>query len=105
MKANVWGRVEDARKLGSFALACLAIVIWVGARACYAFFQDAIWRSFQEWLQSRNLRHQPREATFNYGAPAKQDGITTSRVERVTLLAESLKGIKSKLAELRGRRA
>jgi hypothetical protein len=105
MKEIFWGRVEDARKLGSFAFVCLAIVIWVGARACYAFFQDAILHSLQEWLLSRNLRHQPRESTFNYRVLAKRDGIATSRLEKVTLLTDSLKSIKSKLAELRSRGA
>jgi hypothetical protein len=39
MKQIFWDRAEDARKLGSVAIACFAIVIWIGAKACFAFFE------------------------------------------------------------------
>lgn len=50
MKEIFWGSVNEVRKLGSFAFVCLAIVIWVGVKACFAFFQDAILHSLQECL-------------------------------------------------------
>jgi hypothetical protein len=59
MKKVFFHRVEDAWKLGGFAFACLAIVIWVGARACFALFQEAIFSSLQEWLLLRNQRREP----------------------------------------------
>jgi hypothetical protein len=59
MKEIFWDRAKDARKLGSVAVVCLAIVIWIGARACFAFFQEAIFRSLQEWLLSQNQGRQP----------------------------------------------
>jgi hypothetical protein len=62
MKESFWDRVEDARNLGSAAFVCLAIVIWIGARACYAFFQEAIFYSLRDcllwWIQQRQLRIQ-----------------------------------------------
>jgi hypothetical protein len=66
-------RVEDARKLGSFAFACLAIVICVGARACFAFFQEAIFSSLQEWLLLGNQRREPQQAGFIYRVAAKRE--------------------------------
>jgi hypothetical protein len=44
MKDIILGGIEDTRELGSFVFVCLALVIWVGARACLAIFQDAILR-------------------------------------------------------------
>jgi hypothetical protein len=82
MKDIFSGSVKEARKLGSFAFVCLAIVIWVGVKALLAFFQDAILHSLQEWLLSRNLGHRPPEATSNYRAVTKQAEITTSRPEK-----------------------
>jgi len=73
MKKIFSHRVEDARKLGSFAFACLAIVIWVGARACFAFFQEAIFSAFPEWLLLRNQRREPQQAGFIYRVAAKRE--------------------------------
>jgi hypothetical protein len=39
MNESFWDRVEGAWNLGSAAFVCLAIVVWIGARACYAFFK------------------------------------------------------------------
>jgi hypothetical protein len=75
MKEIFSDRVEDARKLGSFVFACLAIVIWIGARASFAFFQEAIFYSLQEWLLSRNQCRQPRQARFNNRVAAKREDI------------------------------
>jgi hypothetical protein len=77
MKDILWGSVKEARKLGSFTFVCLAIVIWVGVKSCFAFFQDAILHSLQEWLLSRNLGHQPPEATSDYRVVTKAYGRTT----------------------------
>ena len=71
MKEIFWDRAEDARKLGSFAFVCLAIVIWVGARACFSFCEDAIFHSLREWLLSRSHSH-PRQIKFNYQVFAQQ---------------------------------
>jgi hypothetical protein len=76
MKEIFCDRVEDARKLGSFAFASLAIVICVGVRACFALFQEAIFSSLQEWLLSRNQRREPQKARFNYRVAAKREGAT-----------------------------
>jgi hypothetical protein len=73
MKKIFFHRVKDAWKLGSFAFACLAIVIWVGARACFAFFQEAIFSSLQEWLLLRNQRREPQQAGFIYRVAAEGD--------------------------------
>jgi len=73
MKNIFFHRVDDARKLGSFAFACLAIVIWVGARACFAFFQEVIFSSLQEWLLLRNQRREPQQAGFIYRIAAKSE--------------------------------
>jgi hypothetical protein len=73
MKKIFFHRFEDARKLGGFAFACLAIVIWVGTRACFAFFQEAIFSSLQEWLLSRNQRPEPQHAGFIYRVAAKRE--------------------------------
>jgi hypothetical protein len=54
MKKSFWERAEDARKLGSFVFVCLAIVTWICTRACFAFFQEAIFYSLKEWLLSPN---------------------------------------------------
>ena len=59
---SLWERVEDARKLGSFVFVCLALIIWIGARACFAFFQEAILHSLQDCLVSPNQRRRPRQA-------------------------------------------
>ena len=85
MKEISWGRFEDARKLGSFVFVCLAIVIWVGARVCFAFFQDAILHSLQEWLLSRKLRNQPGKAMFNYRVLAKREDIAAGASEKPDL--------------------
>jgi hypothetical protein len=77
MKDILWGGVKEARKLGSFAFVCLAIVIWVGVKSCFAFFQDAILHSLQEWLLLRNLGHQPPKATSDYRVVTKAHGRTT----------------------------
>ena len=74
MKEIFWGSVKEARKLGSFAFVCLAIVIWVGVKAFFAFFQDAILHSLQERLLSRNLGHHPTEAASNYRVVTKARG-------------------------------
>jgi hypothetical protein len=66
---------EDARKLRDFAFVCLAIV---SARACFAFFQEAILHSLQERLLSRNERRQPRHARFNHRVVAKRGDIATA---------------------------
>jgi hypothetical protein len=62
MNESFWDKVADARNLGSAAFVCLAIVVWIGARACYAFFQEAIFYSLREsllwWIQQRQLRIQ-----------------------------------------------
>jgi hypothetical protein len=62
MKEIFWERAEHARNFGSFAFVCLAIVIWIGARACFAFFEEAIFCSVRECLlwgiQHRPLRWQ-----------------------------------------------
>jgi hypothetical protein len=79
MKQIFWDRVEDARKLGSVAIACFAIVIWIGAKASFAFFEEAIFYSLQEWLLSRNQRGQPRRARFKYRAVARPDDVATTR--------------------------
>jgi hypothetical protein len=78
MKEIFFHRVEDARKLAGFASACLAIVIWVGSRACFAFFQEAILSSLQEWLLSRNQRRERQQARFNYRAATKREGSATA---------------------------
>jgi len=74
--------LKKLRKLGSFAFVRFAIVIWVGVKACFAFFQDAILHSLQEWLLSRNLRYQSLEATSNYRVVTKREEITASRPEK-----------------------
>jgi hypothetical protein len=77
MKDIFWGSVKEARKLGSFAFVCLAIVIWVGVKSCFAFFQDAILHSLKEWLLSRNLGRQPPKATSDDRVVTKAHGRTT----------------------------
>jgi hypothetical protein len=72
MKKIFFHRVEDAQKLGSFAFACLAIVIWVGGRACFAFFQEAIFSPLQQWLLLRNQRREAQQAGFIYRVSAKR---------------------------------
>jgi hypothetical protein len=86
MKQIFWNRAEDARNLGSVAVVCLAVVIWIGARACFAIFEEAIFYSLQEWFLSRNQRRQPRQAKFNRRVLAKQEDIATT-----PLFAEFLK--------------
>jgi hypothetical protein len=78
MKEILSATVEDARKLGSFIFVCLAIVIWIGARACFAFFQEAIFHSLQEWLLSRDRLLQTRPVRFKYRVVAKREDITTA---------------------------
>ncbi|HEX3445787.1 MAG TPA: hypothetical protein VHS80_13810 [Chthoniobacterales bacterium] len=78
MKPIFWGRVEGARKLGSFALVCFVLVTWVVGRACLAIFQDAIFHSLQDWLLSRNFRRQPREARSNYQVVVGREDVATS---------------------------
>src|SRR5262249_3674910 len=73
MKKIFFLRREDAQKLGSFAFACLVIVIWVGARACFAFFQEAIFSSLQKWLLLWNQRREPQQAGFIYRVAAKRE--------------------------------
>jgi hypothetical protein len=77
MKEIFSDRVEDARKLGSFVFVCLAVVIWVGTRACFAFFQEAIFHSLREWLLPRNQRLQSRQPGFNYRVVGKREDIAT----------------------------
>jgi hypothetical protein len=86
MKEIFWDRAEDARNLGSFVFVRFAILIWIGARACFAFFEEAIFYSLQEWFLSRNQRPQPRQARFNCRVVAKQEDIATT-----PLFAEFLK--------------
>jgi hypothetical protein len=76
MKDILWGSVKEARKLGSFAFVCLAIVIWVGVKSCLAFFQDAILHSLQEWLLSQNLGDELPKATSNYRVVTRTHGRT-----------------------------
>src|SRR5215472_3022983 len=71
MKKIFFHRVEDAQKLGSFAFARLVIVIWVGEKPAFAFFQEAIFSSLQEWLLLRNQRREPQQAGFIYRVAAK----------------------------------
>jgi hypothetical protein len=78
MKEIFSDRVKDARKLGSFIFVCLAIVIWIGARACFAFFEEAIFHSLQEWLLSRDRLLQPRPVRFKYRVVAKQEDVATA---------------------------
>jgi len=77
MKEIFSDRVKDARNLGSCAFVCFAIVIWIGARACLAFFQEAIFYSLQEWLLSRSKHRQSRQPGFNYRVVAKREDIAT----------------------------
>jgi hypothetical protein len=77
MKEILSNTVEDARKLGSFIFVCLAIVVWI-ARACFAFFEEAIFHSLQEWLLSRDRLLQPRPVRFKYRVVAKQEDIATA---------------------------
>ncbi len=86
MKEIFWSSVKETRKLGSFAFVCLAIVIWVGVKACFAFFQDAILHSLQEWLLSRNAAPHPPEATSNYRVVTKREEIRTSSPEKAAML-------------------
>jgi hypothetical protein len=86
MKEIFWSSVKETRKLGSFAFVCLAIVIWVGVKALFAFFQDAILHSLQEWLLSWNLGHHPPEAAPNYRVVTKREEIRTSSPEKAAML-------------------
>jgi hypothetical protein len=42
MKNIFWSKIGYGRELGSFIFVCVALVIWVGVRACVSIFQDAI---------------------------------------------------------------
>jgi hypothetical protein len=85
VKEIFWAALKKLRKLGSFAFVCFAIVIWLGVKACFAFFQDAIRHSLQEWLLSRNLGYQSLEATSNYRVVTKREEITASRPKKAAM--------------------
>jgi hypothetical protein len=42
MKEIFWSSIENARELGSFIFVCLALIIWVGVKACFSICHDAI---------------------------------------------------------------
>jgi hypothetical protein len=81
MKETFLNKVEVVRQLGIFAIVCFAIVTWVGARACLAFFQEAIYHSLREWLL---LGNRPARARLMMAKPM-----------RVNLAKEALAGVES----------
>jgi hypothetical protein len=49
----IFSRVaKDVRELGGFVFVCLAIIIWIGTKACFEFFKEAILYTLQEWSLS-----------------------------------------------------
>ena len=42
MKEIFWSSIENARELGSFIFVCLALIVWVGVKACFSICHDAI---------------------------------------------------------------
>jgi hypothetical protein len=81
MKETFFNKVEVVRQLGIFAIVCFAIVSWVGARACVAFLQEAIYHSLREWLLLGNR-------------PARTRLVTAEPI-RVNLAKEAIAGVES----------
>lgn len=81
MKQTFLNKVEVVRQLGAFAFVCFAIVSWVGARACVAFFQEVIYHSLREWLLSGNQPPRTR--------------LATAKPVRVDLAKKALAGVES----------
>ena len=81
MKETFSNKVEVVRQLGIFAIVCFGIVSWVGARACLAFFQEAIYHSLREWLLLGNRPARTR--------------LITAKPMRINLAKQALAGIES----------
>ena len=72
MKETILNKVEAVRQLGIFAIVCFGIVSWVGARACLAIFQEAIYHSLREWLLLGNRPARTRLGACALTWPSKQ---------------------------------
>ena len=81
MKETFLNKVEVIRQLGIFAIVCFAIVNWVGARACLAFFQEAIYHSLRE--------------SFLLGNRPARAWLVAAKPMRINLAKQALAGVES----------